>query len=132
MLVLTITGQSGLQFPPVQVLVFPTAASHCRLRLPSCELDHNSVKTPGRNEKTVCPMYFPSAASVCYSGHIQNSAQNLSFQTTQTSGHQSQGRAPLKVTMGRQRREQKVGWRGWIWAEVRDFLSLQSVELSGL
>lgn len=57
---------------------------------------------------------------------------SLSLWFIQTSGQASQGRAPLKVTMGRQRREQKVGLRGWIWAEVWDFLSLQSVELSGL
>ena len=56
----------------------------------------------------------------------------MSFQTIQTSGEQSQGRAPLKVTMGRQSREQKVGLRGWIWAEFGAFLSLQSAELSGL
>lgn len=47
-------------------------------------------------------------------------------------GRRSQGRAPLKVSMGRQRREQKVGWSGWIWEEIRGFLNLQSVELSGL
>lgn len=45
-------------------------------------------------------------------------------------GQRSHGSAPLKVTMGRQRREQKVGLRGWIWAEVWD--NLQSLELSGL
>lgn len=43
----------------------------------------------------------------------------------------SQGWAPLKVAMGRQSREQKVGCRGWLWA-AKILRSLQSAVLSGL
>lgn len=86
----------------------------------------------GHQEEIKLKLYFlctfPPAVSASFSAHINNYAENVSF-----SNHQyPQGRAPLNVTMGRHRREQKVGLRGWICADIRDFLSLQSVELSGL
>lgn len=79
-------------------------------------------------------LYVPCTLPLQCGSIIQSTliTEDKSFEPVQTNYKLPHGRAPLKVTMGRQRREQKVGWRGWIWPEVWDFLSFQSVELSGL
>lgn len=85
----------------------------------------------------IAPSFFPPCSttpscepdhsiSQCLLSRAWINAQNTLNHPVQTSGQQFHGRAPLKVTMGRQRREQKTGLRGWIWAEVGAFLSLQS------
>lgn len=102
-----------------------------------CVIDTKAAASSGfsltvRSPQPSCSwdfLCFPWASSLKQQNRLVQGFAVLAHKSTVQQSHR---RAPLKVTMGRQRREQKVGWRGWIWAEVWNWFNLQSAELSGL